>query len=706
MSFQNTIKNYTVRIEPLIIIRIGGTYYRYAKQTCSIDRIRSAFPAYAPTTTIDYSFILGGTYEGRLLEIQPFERKLSEASPEETTFDISQRLRFSLADPDETLLRETGIIGSVAPGMLRAQVWLFLKPRGGLAYVAYHGEIHDFKQRRGRIEIDCRSLAEGALETLTNYRTVSGNLFPYAAPADRDRMIPILYGALDSQQYGGHGLIKAFAVDGAHPIPAMRNRTFALASHEVRSVTRVFMDTGLDETSLNVTSAAAVTWNPATKVTTVAFTAVPTTGTGTLDGSFAVTGDLWQIQDPSLVSAPTDFEDLFPVSDPQVARDGYVMWVQLADGIWKDYPVVSIDSATVVKVYNPQNDTINGRPYVCRLGRETTGEIFVDVYGKVDSAGNLIENPVDVLADILRSHTAYPDRYMQNSQSPNYPFINTMEGVRGKLFDLGLKAAGVIDEVKSAVEIIEELCENFHLRLYPTQRSILPQISVYGSGLEVELLNVPTPMAEADSPTDPAAITWSMSDRHDILMGTWETSHEGRSLVNQGQYEWGRDWSGRLSRDYYRTAEQNNTESQSRYGGFVPARRRDLTWIQDSTTAFLVTSLMLWRFSDPYSWYEFETGLQHLTRELTTVGLLERRPWSGSRRVALERLELDCESFRTRLRFLDFDELHGDCFILGDMASLAATWPLASAQDRTFGYLADETTKTFSDGAPIRRLCP
>jgi hypothetical protein len=75
-----------------------------------------------------------------------------------------------------------------------------------------------------------------------------------------------------------------------------------------------------------------------------------------------------------------------------------------------------------------------------------------------------------------------------------------------------------------------------------------------------------------------------------------------------------------------------------------------------------------------------------------------------NRLVRIVHHELDPNDNTVLLDCYDLEQILSAGFILGDETLLAATWATAPADDRVYGYLCDETTGLFSDGAPGKTL--
>lgn len=122
-----------------------------------------------------------------------------------------------------------------------------------------------------------------------------------------------------------------------------------------------------------------------------------------------------------------------------------------------------------------------------------------------------------------------------------------------------------------------------------------------------------------------------------------------------------------------------------------------------------VVGRRLTRTKEPPRFVSFVTGLQALNTELGAIIRVSHLEGIGGggwvdRPIFVTRHELDPDRLAITIEGIDVDRLFTGGFILGDEATMAPLWTNASATERGYGYLCDETTGLFSDSQPGKRL--
>lgn len=193
----------------------------------------------------------------------------------------------------------------------------------------------------------------------------------------------------------------------------------------------------------------------------------------------------------------------------------------------------------------------------------------------------------------------------------------------------------------------------------------------------------------------------------DIFGQSFKVTDRVADLENVIVYSWGRNYvegTWRHDADEVSDAIAIANAQQTKRSQTV-----ELWLAPNATQALDVASRRLTRTKEPPRVVEFTTGLQALNTELGDVIKVTHLEGIGlagwtDRPIFVTRHELDPDKLTITLEGFDVDRLFVGAFILGDETLLAATWALADANDRQYGYLCDETTEEFSDGAAGKRL--
>jgi len=135
----------------------------------------------------------------------------------------------------------------------------------------------------------------------------------------------------------------------------------------------------------------------------------------------------------------------------------------------------------------------------------------------------------------------------------------------------------------------------------------------------------------------------------------------------------------------------------------------DLWAVRDATIAADIMQRRLMLLSQPPLRATFQVGIRGLNDELGSIIRVTHFGGTGltgweDRPVRIMRVTANPGSFMVRFETIDVDRLFAAGFVLGDETVQAATWLTATDADKKYGYLANETTGTFSNGDPGKRL--
>lgn len=193
----------------------------------------------------------------------------------------------------------------------------------------------------------------------------------------------------------------------------------------------------------------------------------------------------------------------------------------------------------------------------------------------------------------------------------------------------------------------------------------------------------------------------------DIFQGTFKVIDRPGDLENTVAYNFGRNYAtGGWKYDTRSVSDQDSITNSLQE---KKSQTIDLWLPPTSAQALDVASRRLLRTKETPRMVQFTTGLQALNTELGDIIRVTHLEGIGGagwvdRAVFLTRHELDPDRLTITLEGIDVDRLFAGNFVLGDETALAATWGSADATDRTYGYLCDETTELFGDGAAGKRL--
>jgi hypothetical protein len=367
-------------------------------------------------------------------------------------------------------------------------------------------------------------------------------------------------------------------------------------------------------------------------------------------------------------------------------------------------------------------------------------DIRVDVKGKEfngDGTGILMDNPVDVLNDLLTLYlgqqplavvlsrsvmlgdeTLLPATYPTSLGTVYEGFAYLCDETTGKfsnndagyeltgdtelytdpvwqrMEDLGYTARGGIIELVKSEEILLAFCQSFGMRLYENRDGSLA-------------LYLFDPVIYGSLP--------SFSEEDDILAGSWEIDFQAglqmtqqNQIVNRANFAYLFNW----RRNTFEGADKiEDLASQTTYGDIYPLDL-EMKWNGTRDGARDVVNRILFQFANPVAACHFTTPLRGTVLELggkIAVTHHEAPSAAGTGWVArtceLQDLEYDFENMNVKISALDIASMEIEGFVLGDDTTMAANWTAAQGTtDELLGYLCDETTGEFGNGEPGKSL--
>lgn len=194
---------------------------------------------------------------------------------------------------------------------------------------------------------------------------------------------------------------------------------------------------------------------------------------------------------------------------------------------------------------------------------------------------------------------------------------------------------------------------------------------------------------------------------HDIVAESFKVIDKPTDLENVVAYVFGRNYA--TGGWKYDTRTVSDPESITKVLQEKKSQTIELWTTDRSAQALDVAGRRLLRTKETPRTVIFQSGLQAINVELGDVVLVTHLEGIGSggwtdRPVFVTRHELDPDGLTVTLEGIDVERLFAGAFILGDDTALVADWATALTADRAYGYLCDETTELFSDGAAGKRL--
>lgn len=192
----------------------------------------------------------------------------------------------------------------------------------------------------------------------------------------------------------------------------------------------------------------------------------------------------------------------------------------------------------------------------------------------------------------------------------------------------------------------------------------------------------------------------------DIFAGSFKVIDRPADMENVISYNWGRIYAKQTWKQD--PQEVSDADSITDYLQTKKSQTIDLWLHRNAEQAADVASRRLLRTKEIPRTVTFQTGLQATNTELGDIVRVTHLEGIGAggwvdRAVFVTRHHFDPDRLTIDLEGIDVDRLFAGAFILGDETALPA-WGAADAAERTYGYLCDETTEQFSDGAAGKRL--
>jgi hypothetical protein len=302
-----------------------------------------------------------------------------------------------------------------------------------------------------------------------------------------------------------------------------------------------------------------------------------------------------------------------------------------------------------------------GRAYV--LCSSTGDAVYVNVEGKKDTDGNLIEDPIDALKDII-DNTAmeYNSDAMDNAQA--------ISAARG------YKIACVIDNQKTLQDVLVEFCFSFDCDFYIGK----------GSEIMVTLLNW-SALAPVKSYTARQIVDFRITVLPEEIRNKVKYMYRYNYAVGEFQ----------------RTPIFSKQSSIDDWGEFYNKNEAlDLRYVSDNDAAFDVVQRYVIQHKNPGRKAMVSIPLTEFIGvdiadiiEIQHPGAIDE----NKRKYQVRRIDLDFVADIVQVEAIDITTLTGGMFVLGSRTDplLKPKWDENDEYSMSYGYLADREDWYFSN---------
>lgn len=192
----------------------------------------------------------------------------------------------------------------------------------------------------------------------------------------------------------------------------------------------------------------------------------------------------------------------------------------------------------------------------------------------------------------------------------------------------------------------------------------------------------------------------------DILKGTFHVDPLIAEFFNRIPYQY---WFRVQTNEWKETTSVKDATSITKTKETRSSQMRSLWFVYDSAIAADIAQRFLLRSKEVPRRAVWQMGMAGLNFELGNVILLTHVDGIGANGyvatpMRVFRQDYDPQQYVVSIEAYDVGQFFSDAFILGNEAVLPASWLTATAAQRKYGFLADEATSLFSDGARGKRL--
>lgn len=201
-----------------------------------------------------------------------------------------------------------------------------------------------------------------------------------------------------------------------------------------------------------------------------------------------------------------------------------------------------------------------------------------------------------------------------------------------------------------------------------------------------------------------------VSDVRDIYEDSFRSTPVDSELFNRYPAVYSRDYTGKRPTGWNATIDRSDAASISELDGEEKSSPElQLHGVRNALQAEDVVYRRLTRTKQTPMLVVWDMGMAGLSIEIGDVVKVTAYSAIGDqgyvdRPIRVTRHEVDPDKFTVTIEGYDMERLFAGMFTLGDEGSLPAAWTSAVAGERSYGYLCDDTTGQFSDGAAGKRL--
>lgn len=295
--------------------------------------------------------------------------------------------------------------------------------------------------------------------------------------------------------------------------------------------------------------------------------------------------------------------------------------------------------------------------------------IYVNVKGKMDANGNLIEDPIEAFKDILKSYTSF--RYN----------VTAMNQAQAVMQEKGYEIAGVIDKPKSLKDFLVDFCFSFDCDFFIGK----------GNDIIITLLD------------------WSHLDPVDSFIEAqildFQLNELPEEIRNKIQYMYRYDFGREI---FLKTPIFTETTSATNWGEFFNYNEPiNMYFVRDDAQAYDVVQRYVIQRKNPRRVAQFSVPLsEFLGLDISDVIEVQHRNAIDEtpRKYQIRRVDLDFLSDNVQVEAVDVSSMSGGVFILGDRTTLPLLWNNASSNQRNYGYMADRATSFFSNNIDFGKV--
>jgi hypothetical protein len=325
------------------------------------------------------------------------------------------------------------------------------------------------------------------------------------------------------------------------------------------------------------------------------------------------------------------------------------------------------EDGTVVGGTVSLDNAADGKAYILCSSQQDF--VFANVQGKTDGQGNLIEDPIDAIIDIVSVHAGMS--YDSGS----------METARAIMANRGYKIACAIDTQKNLQDVLVDFSFSFDCDFY------------IGKGNEVVI----------------SLLNWSQLqpvksfDRESIIgFRVDELPDEIRNKIQYAyEYNFGRQ-------EFLQMPLYTKEGSLQNWGEFYNRNETlDMKYVYDDDVAFDVVQRYAIQRENPRRVAQVELPLREFSGldiadiiEIDHPGAID----TNKRKYQIRRVGIDFMTDTVQVEAVDITTLAGGVFVLGNEDLLAPRWELAEDNDRSFGYLADVVSGYFANGTDYGKV--